>query len=709
MIAAILIIVSPRPAQAETGQSVNIQGWVTDAHQKPLMGASVALLDGDTLEAATMTDSEGYFRIHIEDRSLTKLDLKVSSMGYRTVLRSLVPDGQPVLHLQLESMMIDIPGITVRPELNDSPSRTNVSRENIDRRSHRSVIPTNPISAIVQPNAVRAGSQHSSKIRVNGTVPDYHINGVNVGADPNHYGAFSIIPSSVISELRFLPQGTDASLAVPAAIDLRTPQRFDHHQKGEIDLSLIEATGSLSLGTQKTFLLGSLRKSVLDKVINQLEIESDRRTLPPTNFQDVFVSAGWKASPSWLFLLDQYHVQDFLSYSTSHTATASGGVSMFQHTKESYFGARLLGDLGWSSLTVTASSRQGKEIYRAHPANSLVAGRPGFSLDLTEYRRSWLLGAETDAKVSDMLPSMVSGVMVEIVDQRETDLQQINWNFLPPDATSDNPHAYQAELNELHGAISATGKEVNLSSYCSATFELGRGTLVSGLRLDRFGALSRAEALTFRSDLSIPVGEDQRLHLFLGSFAENPVGRVLQPYQVLIRNDLASLTPQKTYLASSSYQRGALKVGLFGKLIRNQAILRSDFDFVADDGGQATVREGFLSMRSEGKSSFVGGNVTAEIDNLFATGIELYGFYAYSHAVKTNGRVTVPYDLDAPHRLVLQSNYQISERPLSEPTWACDPAIPTRPRRACCCRSRIVTARTTSRQFRRLRTQPGFL
>jgi len=257
---------------------------------------------------------------------------------------------------------------------------------------------------------------------------------------------------------------------------------------------------------------------------------------------------------------------------------------------------------------------------------------------------------------------MICGVKAQIVDQRQTEMRQVNWNFLPPDAASDNPHAYQAELNELRGAISKSGKEANLSGYCSATFELGRSTMVSGLRLDRFSALSQGEAVTFRSDLTVAVGDDQQLHMFLGSFAENPVGRVLQPYQVLIRNDLATLMPQKTYLISSSYQRGVLSLGVFGKIIRNQPILRSDFDFVVDDDTQATVRDGFLSMRSEGSSDFAGGNVTVEIDDLLDSGIEIYGFYSYSWAIKTDAHVTVPYDLDAPHRLVLQSNYRISER-----------------------------------------------
>jgi hypothetical protein len=662
LLATILLAFGVQQAQAETNPDLTVQGWITDSAQRSLEGVSVIILDHDTMIVATQTDRDGYFRLNISDARTTTIDVRVSSIGYRTVLRSVVADGQPVLHLALESIMIDIPGIVVRPVVDRAPNKTSVTKDDIDRRSHHSAIPTNPISAIVQPNAAREGSQHSSKIRVNGSVPDYHINGVNVGADPSHYGAFSIIPSSVISELRFRPQGTDASMAVPSSIDFRTPQRFENHLDGDFDLSLIEATGSLSLGTSRTFLLGSLRKSVLDKLVHQLEVESDRRTLPPTNFQDVFLSAGWKIAPNWVVVLDQYHVQDFLSYVTTHTAQTAGGVNMFQHTKESYFGARLHHDLGWSAIAITASARQGKEIYRAHPNSVLATGQPAFSLNLSERRRSWMMGLEADTRISKTLTSLVAGVKLAKIDKRQTDMQQVNWNFLPPDATSDNPQPYQTELNLLHGAIDKDGNETNLSGYCSATFDLGSTTLISGLRLDRYSALSKAEAVTFRNDLTVPVGDNQKLHMFLGSFAENPVGRILQPYQVLIRNDLAQLTPQKTYLASASYQRGALSLGVFGKMIRNQPVLRSDFDFVVNDGSQATVQNGFLSMRSEGRSNFVGGNITMESANFLNSGVEVYGFYSFSRAVKADGQVSVPYELDAPHRLVIQSNYRISER-----------------------------------------------
>lgn len=129
------------------------------------------------------------------------------------------------------------------------------------------MVPTNPIAALHQPQLVRQGSSHSSKLRINGSNPRYFVNGSDIGHDPNHYGMFSIIPGSVVRSMNLYAQGTPSRFRGPTALELETPMPFGKRSSGELNLSLVEATGMISLSTDRIYSIGTLRKSVLDKLV----------------------------------------------------------------------------------------------------------------------------------------------------------------------------------------------------------------------------------------------------------------------------------------------------------------------------------------------------------------------------------------------------------------------------------------------------------
>ena len=103
---------------------------------------------------------------------------------------------------------------------------------------------------------------------------------------------FSVIPATILQSVKFQPQGTSSRFELPSVVEMETPVRFDRHLESEIALSVVEATGTFSVGNEHFFTLGAIRKSVLDKLVGQFDIRSDRRTMPPTNFEDFFVAGG---------------------------------------------------------------------------------------------------------------------------------------------------------------------------------------------------------------------------------------------------------------------------------------------------------------------------------------------------------------------------------------------------------------------------------
>ena len=655
----LLVLSSPSGRADAPARMSSLTGGVFDTEGRPVIGATVTLLQDTTIASVAVTDSVGGFTIDSPKSNRHDLRLRLSAVGYETAVFDL--DGFkdiPGPEFILQAAIIDVGSIEVTAVDEGRGSEMTLSETQVARRAQRSVVPTNPISAIRQPQVSREGSAHSSKLRVNGTNPDYFINGINIGADPSHYGVFSIIPSSVVDRLRFNPQGNDASFSLPATVELFTPARFEKHRTGEVNVSLVEATGSLSVGTDRVYSVGSVRKSVLDKLVNYFDVSSDRRTLPPTNFEDIFLSSGLRLTDHARLFFDQYHVRDFLSYQTESSVYNAGGISVFEHCDEHYYGLRLDAVYRRALIRFNSSLDLATETYNANPGVSLAADLSGITLELSEAARTYSSGVAVSL-IGDN-SQLDIGDQFQYVALRDWSLRQRNWNFRPADAASDNPAIYQAALNEVYAETSGDDTEINNAAYVSYSHHWARLKIRTGLRLEYFGNLRRSTVPTFRTDFEFNLGEGGSVTIHAGTYAENPAGNILDSYQVPVRANLSKLSPVETGLLSVGYRRGAFSFSVFGKRVSGLPVLTPDFGKVDCSGEAPVISDDFLAMKSGGETRFAGGDITFEMDRIKSTGISLYGFYGYTYAVNEVAGISTPYELNAPHKLLLQADYEFS-------------------------------------------------
>lgn len=648
---AILLILAPDYILA-SGQIIT--GLVTDSQNNPIQGASVIITQNDSFLKGIPTNIYGRFYIKLSGRILNSPKIEVSSIGYIAVDKPLVfnSDSTSVDFCLLEQI-IKVGRIAVTTENEIEETFVSISREKVEESSRHSLVPTNPISAIKQPQIIREGSNHSSKIRSSGTSPTYFINGIEIGYDPNHYGMFSIIPGPVVKELKFHPRGTSAELALPTAIEINTPRPFTKHSRGEINVSSVEATGSVSIGNKEYFVIGTLRKSVLDKLIRQFEVHSERRTVPPTNFQDIFSSAGWKISPNIYLLVDQYYVRDFLSYGIASTSNNAQGINTFQHTEESFLGVRLELINPILMLKINAGMRSSYENYCANPAER--NGGSGFQVNLEGERKIYLANVKTALLFGKY--QLTVGSDFKNITFRKINLTQTNWNFLSPDARSDNLYIYQNDLNREYGRYSSLDNELNSSGFVSLKHTLEDIEIESGLRSEYFSSLSKKWHLVYRNALRFKIGDRGNLELYHGTFAENPTNRLLEPYQVLIHANLGRLEPVRTRLTAVNYSRGPLKIGVFYKTINKLPIIKPDFSKVNAD---YTVDGHFIVISSEGQSTFSGGDISLDLKKFISDRIGFYTYYSFTNSRKTITNITIPYDLDSPHRMFVQLDYRLN-------------------------------------------------
>ena len=636
------------------GQPKSIKGQVVDQKGNPLNGVTVILRSVDNSITGAYTDFNGRYTITLSGYSYERSTLTASMIGYAQKIIDIdLSDDVVVMDFHLDEKPIEVNSIVVNPERDKSISKLSFNQDWIFKTSKRSLFPTNPISSIKQPQVVRKGSGHSSKIRVNGTNPEYYINGINIGCDPVHYGMFSIIPSGVVDKIKFQPQGTPVEYDLPAAVDINTPRRFNEHREGAIDLSVLEAVGLYSIGNENYFILASLRKSVLDKLVKYIKIESDRHRLPPTNFQDIFISSGLKLSDRWRVMIDQYHVRDYLSYQIESTANNPVGIETVQDTKDNFISLSLESITSKTYFKLNTAIKISSEEYKANPLVGLTDA--GFNVDLGANYRTFMTGFQ--AEWLSGRSKFTTGINTNYISRRKIDLVQNNWNFLPPDANSDNPFIYQNELNQLYGRYSAIDNELNSSGYFSIEHRIGRFILESGIRGEYYNSLKDKTVILHRSLLTVKNGKQGEIEVFFGIFAENPVKRILEPYQVIVHADKNQLKPIKTWLVSSNYRWGPLKIGLFKKTIDNLPLPSPDFRQLNQDGA---VGDGFIQMQSGCQIDVYGGDFNFDLDGFPSRRCHISGYYGYSHAISTKNGIEIPYELDTPHNFSLQFDYKLS-------------------------------------------------
>ncbi len=634
---------------------LTISGKVVNQVGQPIIDASVIISRNGEYISGVSTDSSGQFIIELAGNSIEKSDIIVSSVKYNSDSLALIDNSKlSDINFYLSEKVTRIKSVSVISTMEHEVSGSStISRANIEAGSRHSLIVTNPIAAIKQPQAIRLGSGHSSRIRASGSNPAYYINGIEIGQDPNHYGVFSIIPASVVKDVRFYPLGVGGQYSRPAVIEINSSGLFEKHRRITGNISSIEATGTFSTGNNNYFLLGSLRKSVLDKLVGQLNIESDKKSIPPTNFQDIFASAGWKISSGWRIMIDQYYVTDYLEYDAGETVGNQGGISTSQHTREHYCGLRLESISYKTYFKASAGYKSQSESYQAHANDN---NNSPFFINLKSDSRTFLLNSEIS--FIDEKAGLTIGNSLKKISGRDIQLSQSSWNFLPPDAGSDNPYLYQEGLNRFYGSYSNSDQELDNSGYATFRYQIDNLKIESGIRAEYYGRLADKLHIVTRHSLKIDLGEGGNLELYYGTFAENPVSRILESYQVQVNDYLNQLQPITTNLISLSLDYKPLKISLYHKNISHLPILAPDF--IGIDILENT-NDCFLTMTSTGQAEFMGANISYRQNDFLREKLSVYSFYSYTYAQSSIDDVSFPYDLESPHRFYIQLDYKLNK------------------------------------------------
>jgi len=252
----------------------------------------------------------------------------------------------------------------------------------------------------------------------------------------------------------------------------------------------------------------------------------------------------------------------------------------------------------------------------------------------------------------------VLGANLKYIAQRHVSLSQYNWNFFPPDAASNNLYIYQEDLNREFGYVSHNDREASLGTYASINEKFGRFELETGVRLEYFSNLSQRLKVVHRNRLKVSMGKSDLLHLFYGNFAESPVGRILEPYQVLIQLQQKQLLPVETRVFDIGYHHRGLSIEIFRKWISHLAQLTPQVSGVSEMPQKESLK---LMMRSQGQVDFYGGDISLELNGILGRQLDLTTFYGYTYARKIIKDIAVPYELNMPHKFYFRIDYGISK------------------------------------------------
>ena len=631
-------------------QSAVLQGIVLSDEHTPIEGATVALLVDNQTIRTTATDKSGSFILPHPDETLNPTIL-ITALGFEEKKLTLHQLEKVVI---LPKKILELPSIQVSAENNIDRLEESTEKSILTKRSATSLVSNNPISALRQPQLLKQGSAHSSKFRINGSVPLYFFNGNRIGDDPNHYGMFSVIPSSVVGEIKFYPSGTSTEYQSPTVLDIGVQEKFSYHTTKEFEFSPVQTTGTYSTGTEKYFVTGAVRKSVLDKLVKVIKVQSDRRTTPPTNFQDLIVTSGYKLSNKMILYINHLNSYDFLEYKTESTTNNKHGLSTFQHTDLNFTGLRLKIAEKNKLYNIEVSRKSRLEEYKASPP---LDNTQGLDIYLTEQNYNY--NTKFDFNLFSKSTDFKSGFSLTYTPQRKTIMTQKNWNFLSPDDPSNNPMLYQHEINKLYENITLTNQELNSAVYISVTNHYKNLKIENGFRFDKFSNLNHKGDLNVRTNLSYRVSGQKFLSVYFGTFSENPVQNVLENHQVLIREHISSLKPVHTKLMTLGFKTKSYKVSFFTKRISDIPEPLYDLSKAVSIGN---VTDQFVKMSSSAQLSFYGADITFEKTALLGTKFDLHTFYGFTHADKQISYASTDYELNAPHKFYLELYYTISQK-----------------------------------------------
>lgn len=640
---------------AETVLAYDIFGKIIAPDHSPIVAANVKLVSHDSLLAWSLSDTSGRFSIVSKGEVSPEDYLEIGAIGY-SVKRVRLSDLNDLRNSKiiLEENPINLGSIIVESPKPTVTGGEYISGAIIADKARRSIILTNSTNSITQPQAVRDGSAQSAKIRINGTSPMYFINGAAMGDDPNHYGMFNIIASPNLNGLDFYAQGTSAKYESPSVIEFKTPRPFQNHLDCELNMSFIEGTNSASYGTEHVFVITSIRKSFLDLLVKEAPLKSDRTTIPPASFIDWFASAGVKLSPKLILITDQYYSKDYLSYDLSGTKRNPTGLSIKQNTESQMVSIRLESINPKLNYRLALSTRTGTESYNVAP--SLAGYNTTMQVNLESNQRTSSGDAEINYSLGNTI--ITAGSTVNYISGRRLNLIQRNWNFQPPDAPSDNPYFYQPELDYLYGSIKIADTEFDNAAYLSLKGKLGKFEYATGLRQSYFQKLKSRCNTDCRLSLGYNAGKTGTVSMAYGTFSESPVKRISEPYQVLVRAGLNRLQPVATELLTLNYAVGKIKLGAFTKQIQYLPILTPDFGQV--DIENRLIGNGFLTMQPIGKLNSYGTDMTFDLAKFPNANTDIEISYGYTRSRKEIDRISIPYELDAPHKINIDISYKIS-------------------------------------------------
>jgi CarboxypepD_reg-like domain len=650
--AILLIVLSLSQLAGAVSTPINerclVTGVVIDAVHEPVPGATVLILRGDSVISGTSTDAYGNFSFRLEP--MENATLKVSAIGFlgwSTNVNLFSPSAQ--YEIKLEQTAIPLEAIEVTPLPEPKTTEAVVSATEVRSRSRESIVPSNPTAAIQSPQIIRRGSQHSSNLRINGTSPSFYINGNKIGYDPNHYGAFSIIPGGIVDGISVYTQGTSAKYGLPSIVAMNTTTPFDGGVNAEANLSVIASDGFVSIGKKDFFITSSVRKSVIDRIAKEFNMKSEHQTIPPTNFRDLFVSTGYRMSPTSKIVFDAYQVRDFLSLESGIATGRAGGVSTSLQTSEWFAGGRYEGIHNNWFIQAATTTRSSYETYQARTSGS---SSRGLYLDLTE-RGVTSTGAFDVTRVEGNL-DLSAGIHGEYVSRRQTDMEQHNWNFQPPDAASDLPSLYQPQLNAAFGEYHGSRTSANADGYLSLKVAGRRISHEHGMRVDYFKNLSKPMTFSVRQQVRASVPWGILVDAHFGTYAETPINRILEPWQAIIRSEEQDLQPISTTLAAVTFKKGGLTLGAFTKRMNNVPILIPPILSIT---GLQTTEEGRVDMKSLATQRFAGGDISYSRDKFILSDLAIYGYYSYSRADRRNAAWQNPHELDIPHRFYCSADY----------------------------------------------------
>jgi len=625
-----------------------LSGTVIDRSGKPVVGASVALYSDSIPVGGEATDIEGVFEICFETDVSPALRLKVLSIAHRPFTVAVLPDtidGQATIIL--DSKTHPVKPVTVKPDPLGFDRKLKIERKTIENSIPGALVASDPIGSVQQPQVIRAGSNLSSKIRVSGTSPVYYLNSLEIGQDPNHYGLFSLIPASVVESMDLYTNGTPIEYGTPSALRLQTPWPEKPGNRYHLHFNLVDAGLVASITRPDFFILGGFRKSVLDRMSREIDMESERTTIPPTNYRDFFISSGIEISDHLRLAFDGFVTRDYLPVRLGPTSLNPSGIDTYQHARGEYFNARL--EIFGGNFTARLNGG-GVSRFEQYYARSAGDSPDNFYVNLKARHTTGRTGFDIRYVVGHT--KIVLGSKLAFSDREHLSLEHNEWNFMPPDANSDHPHLYQEELNRSYNDLSLYRDDRQGAGYLSVGHGGRRWNAEAGLRIDHFEGLARQNQTSWRFSLIVMPLQNQALRLNMGSYFEHPLSRIIEPYQAAFRKHVSALIPVRTLRAGLRYEVGAFTAGVYRKKIMRLPVLWPQFD-LADK--PSPENESFLTAVSEGEIDFAGGDISFDLGDTILPGFDLFGYYAYARADKTTGPVVVPYELNARHTVYLRT------------------------------------------------------